>query len=70
MSRKATCLDSAAMESFFHIMKAEVMDEHFENKESLATAMTNWIDFYNKRRIKVTIHQHSWWLFISPRRAC
>lgn len=59
MSRKATCLDNAAMESFFHIMKAEVMDEHFENKESLATAMTNWIDFYNKRRIKTKLNGKS-----------
>lgn len=25
MSRKVTCLDNAAMESFFHIMKVEVM---------------------------------------------
>jgi transposase InsO family protein len=52
MSRKATCLDNAAMESFFQIMKAEVMDEHFEDKESLIQAMTNWIHFYNNDRIK------------------
>ena len=59
MSRKATCLDNAAMESFFHIMKAEIMDEHFENKESLAIAMTSWIDFYNKRRIKTKLNGKS-----------
>jgi transposase InsO family protein len=41
MSRKATCLDNAAMESFFHIMKVEVMDEQFETKASLSKAMTN-----------------------------
>lgn len=55
MSRKATCLDNAAMESFFHIMKVEVMSEHFENKEDLIRAMTDWIDFYNQRRIKVKL---------------
>ncbi|WP_234005699.1 IS3 family transposase [Lactobacillus sp. CBA3606] len=53
MSRKATCLDNAVVESFFHIMKVEVMDEHFENKEDLIQAMTDWINFYNKRRIKI-----------------
>jgi len=55
MSRKATCLDNAAVESFFHIMKVEVMDEHFENKEDLTQAMTDWINFYNKRRIKTKL---------------
>ncbi|WP_407887549.1 IS3 family transposase, partial [Levilactobacillus sp. N40-8-2] len=55
MSRKATCLDNAAVESFFHIMKVEVMDEHFENKEDLIQAMTDWINFYNKRRIKTKL---------------
>ncbi|MFD1548274.1 DDE-type integrase/transposase/recombinase [Levilactobacillus fuyuanensis] len=55
MSRKATCLDNAAIESFFHIMKVEVMDEHFENEEDLVQAMTEWINFYNKRRIKTKL---------------
>lgn len=55
MSRKATCLDNAAMESFFHIMKVEVMDEHFETKTALIEAMNEWIDFYNHRRIKTKL---------------
>ncbi|MBD5807986.1 hypothetical protein DQM13_09460 [Limosilactobacillus fermentum] len=55
MSRKATCLDNAAMESFFHIMKVEVMDEHFEIKTALIEAMNEWIDFYNHRRIKTKL---------------
>lgn len=55
MSRKATCLDNAAMESFFHLMKAEMMDEHFENPESLAQAMTEWIELYNNRRIRTKL---------------
>ena len=55
MSRKATCLDNAAMESFFHIMKVEVMDEHFDTKEQLIQVMTEWIDFYNYRRIKTKL---------------
>lgn len=59
MSRKATCLDNAVVESFFHIMKAEVMDEHFEDQASLVQAMTNWIDFYNHRRIKIKLNGKS-----------
>ncbi len=59
MSRKATCLDNAVIESFFHIMKVEVMDEHFEDKDSLVQAMTDWIDFYNKRRIKTKLNGKS-----------
>jgi len=59
MSRKATCLDNAAMESFFHIMKAEVMDEHFETQHQLVQAMTEWIEFYNQRRIKTKLNGKS-----------
>jgi Transposase and inactivated derivatives len=55
MSRKATCLDNATMESFFHIMKVEVMDEQFKTKEELIEAMTAWINFYNHRRIKTKL---------------
>ena len=32
-------LDNAVMESFFHIMKAEMMDEHFENKGSIISVV-------------------------------
>ena len=55
MSRKATCLDNAAMASFFHIMKVEVMDKYFETKVALIKAMTEWTDFYNHRRIKTKL---------------
>ncbi|MCW3779323.1 IS3 family transposase [Levilactobacillus namurensis] len=37
------------MESFLHIMKVEVMDEQFKTKDELIQAMTEWIDFYNRR---------------------
>lgn len=43
------------MESFFHIMKVEVIDEQFETKVALIKAMTEWIDFYNHRRIKTKL---------------
>lgn len=52
MSRKATCLDNAEMESFFGIMKAEVMDERYDTKIELEAAMREWLEFYNLRRVK------------------
>lgn len=52
MSRKETCLDNAAMESFFHIMKAEVLDQRYVTKASLIAAMRQWITYYNNVRIK------------------
>lgn len=59
MSRKATCLDNASMESFFHIMKVEMMDIHYEKKADLIQSMTEWIDFYNNRRIKTKLNGKS-----------
>lgn len=59
MSRKATCLDNASMESFFHIMKVEMMDTHYEKKADLIQSMTEWIDFYNNRRIKTKLNGKS-----------
>lgn len=56
MSRKATCLDNAAMESFFHIMKAEVYDQkQFDTLAELTLAVSNWIQYYNVTRIKTKL---------------
>lgn len=53
MSRRATCLDNAAMESFFHIMKAETVHyQDYKTKEQLIYAMQDWINYYNTKRIK------------------
>ncbi|GGL64552.1 IS3 family transposase [Sporolactobacillus putidus] len=53
MSRKATCLDNAQMESFFHIMKAETVNSHdYQTRAGLKKAMCEWIKYYNKSRIK------------------
>lgn len=43
------------MESFFGIMKAEVMDEHYDTKLELEAAMREWLEFYNLRRVKSTL---------------
>jgi putative transposase len=56
MSRKANCLDNAAMESFFHILKCEtVYSHHYETYEELKTAVTAWIHYYNYQRIKTKL---------------
>lgn len=53
MSRRATCLDNAPMESFFHTMKVELYYEHrYDSKAELIQAMKDWIKYYNQDRIK------------------
>ena len=53
MSRRATCLDNASMESFFHTMKAELYyDHHYQTKQELIRAMKEWIEYYNQCRIR------------------
>ena len=56
MSRKATCLDNAAMESFFHIMKAEAFyRKETDTYETLVSQISVWIDDYNFSRIKIKL---------------
>lgn len=56
MSRRATCLDNAPMESFFHTMKAEMYyGHHYQTKQELIKAMKEWIEYYNQDRIKHTL---------------
>jgi transposase InsO family protein len=53
MSRKATCLDNAAMESFFHLLKCETVYLHnYESYDDVALAAADWLDYYNNTRIK------------------
>ncbi len=55
MSRKATCLDNAAMESFFHIMKAEAFyQKETDTYETLVSQISVWIDDYNFSRRQIT----------------
>ncbi|WP_237026992.1 IS3 family transposase, partial [Lactobacillus sp. S2-2] len=55
MSRKGTCLDNASMESFFHLMKTEMMFKKYQSKEELISAMKEWIRYYNEDRIKTKL---------------
>lgn len=53
MSRKGTCPDNAAMESFFGIMKQEIYyGEPLVVYEELKQRIEDYIDYYNHERIK------------------
>lgn len=56
MSRRATCLDNAAMESFFNKLKVEIGDlKQYKNSEELITAIQKWITYYNTKRIQMKL---------------
>lgn len=56
MSRWATCLDNASMESFSHTMKVELYYEHhYQTRSELVKAMKKWIEYYNQKRIRHTL---------------
>ena len=53
MSRKGNCLDNAMAESFFGIMKSELLyTEKFKSPEAFIMALDEYIDYYNNKRIK------------------
>ena len=55
MSRKGNCIDNCIMESFFGVMKNEMFYGHegeFRTFEQLKRAISEYIDYYNNRRIK------------------
>jgi len=56
MSRKGNCYDNSVIENFFGILKSEF----FHNQEFLSTEhfykeLSEYIDYYNNRRIKVKL---------------
>lgn len=57
MSRKGNCLDNAAMESFFGILKSEFFHlNRFDNIEQLEAGIEEYIHYYNHERIKLTLN--------------
>jgi putative transposase len=53
MSRKGNCLDNAAMESFFAVLKTEYLYLHkFKDVDELEAGLVEYIDYYNNERIK------------------
>lgn len=56
MSRKATCLDNASAESFFHILKVGTVHNHnYATFEQLSNAVSMFIDYYNNDRIRTKL---------------
>jgi len=56
MSRKATCLDNAPMESFFGHLKCEMYrGESFKTVQELKEAIDEYIHYYNYDRIKLKL---------------
>ena len=55
MSRKGNCIDNCIMETFFGTLKREMFyghEQEFQAFEQLKEAITEYIDYYNNRRIK------------------
>jgi putative transposase len=56
MSRKGTCLDNAAMESFFAVLKSEFFYlNKFTSVEELQAGLRRYIHYYNHDRIKLKL---------------
>jgi len=56
MSRKATCLDNAVMESVFHIFKVgTVHNNHYSTYGELQQAVTKYVNYYNNKRIRTKL---------------
>jgi putative transposase len=56
MSRKGNCLDNAAMESYFAVLKPEFFYlDKFSSVDELQTGLKNYIRYYNHNRIKMKL---------------
>ncbi|MFZ6642763.1 transposase, partial [Undibacterium sp. TC4M20W] len=56
MSRKGNCIDNAAMESFFAVLKSEFFYlNKFSSVEELQAGIKDCIHYYNHDRIKVKL---------------
>lgn len=56
MSRKGNCLDNAAMESFFAVLKSECFHlKKFSCVDELQAALKHYIHYYNHDRIKLKL---------------
>ena len=56
MSRKGNCLDNAAMESFFAVLKSEFFYlNKFDSVDQLRDGLADYIHYYNHDRIKLKL---------------
>jgi transposase InsO family protein len=60
MSRRRDCWDNAPVESFFSTLKTELLPERpWSDAEDAATAIADYIDFYNRRRLHSSLDYQS-----------
>lgn len=53
MSSVGYCYDNAAMESFFHTLKIELIhDEKYETREEARTSIVEYLEYYYNRRCR------------------
>ena len=56
MSRKGNCLDNAVIESFFGILKSELLYlQEFENMAHFEKELEEYIEYYNHKRMKAKL---------------
>jgi putative transposase len=56
MSRRATCLDNACIESFFNKLKVEIDDlRQYNSAKELMLKIESWINDYNTKRIQMKL---------------
>ncbi len=58
MSRKGNCWDNAVAESFFSIIKSEMIHhQHFKDQNDVLPAVFEYIEvYYNRKRIHSTLN--------------
>jgi transposase InsO family protein len=60
MSRKGNCLDNAAMESFFGVLKSELLYlQKFDSIEHFEEELKQYIEYYNHKRMKAKLNDLS-----------
>lgn len=60
MSRKSNCLDNAVIESFFGLLKSELLYlQNFKSLEDFESELHAYIEYYNEKRIKGRLNGES-----------
>ena len=56
MSRKGNCLDNSAMESFFAVLKSELLYlKKFDSMEQFRVELIEYLYYYNNDRMKLKL---------------
>ena len=56
MSRKGNCLNNAVIETFFGLLKRELLYlQELQSMEHFKQEVLNYLDYYNNRRIKAKL---------------